>query len=113
MKAMTIGGRIEKKRKDAGWTQTELAEKSGVAPSAISQIENNKRHPSTIVLKKIANALSVSMDYLLGEKEEDEIQDLMKNKDIEIFFRDYKELTSDQKGFIRKQVEYFKSQKKK
>jgi DNA-binding XRE family transcriptional regulator len=46
-------------------TQQELAEKCGVAVPYLSQIETGKRHPSTDVIKKIADALSVSVDDLI------------------------------------------------
>ena len=43
----------------------ELANKCGVTPSAISQIEKRKRQPSIGLLRKMAAALSVKVDDLL------------------------------------------------
>jgi len=46
--------------------QVELAERAGLQPSAISQFENGLREPSPENLCKLADALSVTVDYLLG-----------------------------------------------
>lgn len=46
-------------------TQTELADKTGVDPSFISQMERDKRMPSPILLAKLAQLLHTSTDYLL------------------------------------------------
>lgn len=47
-------------------TQSELAEKAGFQPSAISHFETGGRTPSFDNLKRLADALNVSTDYLLG-----------------------------------------------
>ena len=51
-------------------SQSELAEKSGLQPSAISHFEQDRRSPSFDNLKKLANALSVTTDYLLGRTDD-------------------------------------------
>ena len=47
-------------------SQGELADKSGLQPSAISHFETGTRKPSFDNLRRLADALSVSTDYLLG-----------------------------------------------
>jgi transcriptional regulator with XRE-family HTH domain len=51
-------------------TQAELAEKSGLQPSAVSHFETGGRSPSFDNLKRLADALDVSTDYLLGRVDE-------------------------------------------
>ena len=46
--------------------QVELADRTGLQPSAISQFENGQREPSPENLCKLADALGVTVDYLLG-----------------------------------------------
>jgi XRE family transcriptional regulator, master regulator for biofilm formation len=48
-------------------TQSELAEKAGIAQSMLSAVENNKVNPSIKILKKIADALDVSINDLIIE----------------------------------------------
>lgn len=50
-------------------SQSELAAKAGLQPAAISHFENGRRAPSFANLRKLADALSVSIDYLLGREE--------------------------------------------
>ena len=63
---MDIGQRIKAARKDIGLTQDQLAQKSGVATITIRQYETGKRQPRLEQLQKIADALDVSISYLLG-----------------------------------------------
>jgi len=51
-------------------SQSELAERAGLQPSAISHFETGKRAPSFENLVRLANALAVSIDFLLGRAEE-------------------------------------------
>jgi DNA-binding XRE family transcriptional regulator len=52
-----ISGRIRACREEAGFTQTELAEKSGLPQSHISRLEGGKHSPSRHTVEKIAAAL--------------------------------------------------------
>jgi transcriptional regulator with XRE-family HTH domain len=61
----TVGDRVKEIREAKKWTQDQLATKSGVSKGFLSDIENNKRNPSSEYVLKIANALGASIDYLL------------------------------------------------
>jgi transcriptional regulator with XRE-family HTH domain len=50
-------------------SQGDLAEKTGFQPSAISHFETEGRSPSFDNLKRLADALNVTTDYLLGRTE--------------------------------------------
>lgn len=51
-------------------SQTELAERAGFQPSAVSHFETGRRSPSFDNLKRLADALHVTTDYLLGRVDE-------------------------------------------
>lgn len=51
-------------------SQSELAEKTGLQPSAVSHFETGRRSPSFDNLRLLADALEVSIDFLLGRAEE-------------------------------------------
>ena len=71
------GDRIKEARESRGWTQEQLAAKAQMSKGFLSDVENNKRSVSAEYMLRIANALGVSLDYLLrGEygKEERERQ---------------------------------------
>ncbi len=63
-----LGQRIKNVRLERGLTQESLAELVGCNTSHISNIENNYTKLSLNVLLAIANALKVSIDYLLANQ---------------------------------------------
>lgn len=54
-------------RKAKNWSQTELATNSGVSREMIGKYERSEDVPSIDAAKKIADALEVSLDNLVGE----------------------------------------------
>ena len=64
-----IGERIKKKREQLNLQLNELAEKIGISPSALSQIEKAKSFPSIITLKTIAEKLHTTVGELIGEND--------------------------------------------
>lgn len=61
----TSGDRIRECREARGWTQEKLAQSAGISKGFLSDLENNKTNISAEYILKIANALGVSLDYLL------------------------------------------------
>lgn len=64
-----IGERIKKKREQFNLQLNELAEKIGISPSALSQIEKAKSYPSILTLKIIAEKLHTTVGELIGEND--------------------------------------------
>ncbi len=54
-------------RKEKGWSQSDLASKTGVSQVMVGKYERGDAIPSFEVAKKIADAFEVSLDYLVGE----------------------------------------------
>ena len=94
-------------RKEKGWSQSYLANKSNVSREMISKYERDIAIPSVDAAKKIADSLEVSLDYLVGEgisatfdknkfKKIKEIQNMAPEVKIHLFsvidsvIRDYK-----------------------
>ena len=63
---MNIGDRIKEHRKKARLTQKQLGELSGTSERTIQQYEGHKRQPRIEQLHKIANALSIPIEDLIG-----------------------------------------------
>ena len=66
MDYVDLGSRIRKHRKQLGWTQEVLAERVNVSTSFIGHVERGTRKASLETLVSLANALNVSLDYLLA-----------------------------------------------
>ncbi len=62
-----IGERLKKARMRKLLTQEELAEKAGVSPSTIVNIERDQAEPHISTMRKLAKALDVDPAELLGE----------------------------------------------
>lgn len=61
-----IGLRIKTVRIEAGLTQQQLAKRLGIPYQSIGQWERGMRNPKIETLQAIADAIGVSLDYLLG-----------------------------------------------
>lgn len=70
MTTIEIGERIRTKRKERGLSQQELAELASLNYVTVSKYESGKVEPGAKALTRIANALDVTTDVLLGRKEE-------------------------------------------
>lgn len=62
--------RIREIREDKGISQKALAILLGVSPTNIYNYEIGRTEPSVEMLKKIAGALEVSIDYLVGNSDD-------------------------------------------
>ena len=63
-----LGRRMLRKRKERGMSQGAFAVKSGLNPGAVSMFEHGVRRPNIDNLVRIARALNVSTDWLLGRR---------------------------------------------
>ncbi|MDE7094898.1 MAG: helix-turn-helix domain-containing protein, partial [Anaeroplasmataceae bacterium] len=68
---MGIGNNIKEQRVKLGYTQREVAEKLFVTTQAVSRWENNETEPSVDTIKALADLFSVSVEVLLGTKNND------------------------------------------
>jgi len=60
-----IGSRIRQRRTDLGHSLQDLAGRTGLTPSFLSQVERDQTEPSITSLRKIAEALQVPIFYFL------------------------------------------------
>lgn len=91
--------RLRAARNLRGWNQEDLASKAGMPASSIAHFETGTRKPSFESLRRLANALEITTDYLLGRVDTPELAQAG-----DPLFRDIGKLTgSDReiaKGFL-------------
>jgi transcriptional regulator with XRE-family HTH domain len=61
----SVGERIRSRRLELGWTQEHLAETAHLSKGFLSDLETGKRNVSADYLLEIAQALGVSLDFLM------------------------------------------------
>lgn len=61
-----MGNKLKSLRLEKKLTQKQIADRIGLAISAVSSYESGSRYPSYDVLVKLARIFHVSTDYLLG-----------------------------------------------
>ncbi len=90
-----------------GLSQSALARGIGTSQSAISQIEAGDRNPSYDMLRQIAEALGVSVPYLVGA----EVESLQPEE--ELHFRQYRTLSEGARDELNQYLTFlrFKHQK--
>jgi len=65
--------RLKKARNLRGYNQDDLAVRAGMPPSSIAHFETGTRKPSFESLRRLAVALEITTDYLLGRVDDPEL----------------------------------------
>lgn len=97
---MEIGHRIKQARAAAGLTQTELAHAVGVSRGLVGQWENHTKKPGRDLVRRIATATSVSVEFLLGDERLDEGRLIISSADEAALIRRYRMLSDKQRRSI-------------
>lgn len=71
---MNIAEKIKTKRKESGLSQKEIAKITNISQNYISQIENGKSQPTADIIKEICNALEISANWLILDKEDEPLK---------------------------------------
>lgn len=101
-----LGKRLGEMRKKRGLTQRQLADKLNVSHGRISLYETGDRSPDPEMLKRLADFLGCSTDYLLGRtddpnpvsEDETDIKKILEQKEKAHF--EGHELTEEERRFI-------------
>ncbi len=99
---------LKKIREIKGLSQTELAKRSGLQPSAVSHFETGRRAPSFDNLKRLADTLEVTTDFLIGR----EIDPTTSGPTLESIFRNAQEMADDDRQKLAEFAEFLASKKK-
>ena len=108
---MTIGEKIKQKRNELKWSQRELCKRMGYSDhSTIAKIEQGKVDIPQSRIVQFADALGVSVAYLMGweekiEKDPEGLAELhfeiLMDEDISEIFEDFKLLDGQQRQLVK------------
>ena len=102
---MGVGDRIRKILEKKDLSQREFAESLNIAPTTLSGYITNKREPDLGTLKNISLKLEVSLDYLLGVKEEEGDPIRLDDEEWGMIIL-YRNLEEEQKSLILEQMKW-------
>ena len=88
MDSRKVGSFIMRKRKEAGLTQQQLADKLCVSFQAVSKWENGSAYPNIEILPNLAMALKVSVDEILEGREKQEAGLSYRSAGVDIAYTD-------------------------
>lgn len=109
---MEFSERLKNLRKQAHLTQVDVAEKLGISQPAYASWERGVKKPTQENLVKIAQILKVSIDYLVGNSDEDIEDNELDN--VELLFRmNSKGLTEEEKVVFKRELIEFMEERKK
>ena len=109
---MEFAERLKTLRKQVKLTQAQIAEKLDISQQAYASWERGAKKPTQENLVKIAQVLNVSVDYLVGNSDEENTNKEL--VDIEILFRKNLEgLTDAEKTVFRQELVVFMEERKK
>lgn len=114
---LSIGERVRHEREKRGFTGVALADKAGITPAMVSQIENDQAEPSLDTLENVAKALGVSVCYFLLEQEDvenlvaslnAEVLSLLGDPRVQAVLRAVRDLEAGDLKFILNYIQFFK-----
>ena len=102
---MPLGAKIKEVRKEQGLSQGELGRLSGIHEKLVSKYENERIKPTADTLKKIAQALHISADYLIFDNTPKEGK--VELKDVELFsmFKEVEDMGEEERETIKKVID--------
>ncbi len=113
-----LGEYVKKYRLQRGYNMAELAEKVGCSRSFISQVEKGQANPSVATLKKIADALGVSVEILSPSKaslprdEEEKYLHLLKtSQEYKQILDQVRDMTPQDQAQVVRMIEAWKKSK--
>ncbi|MBW7932346.1 MAG: helix-turn-helix domain-containing protein [Gemmatimonadaceae bacterium] len=107
-RAQILAQRIKLLRERQRMNQAQLAQKSGLTPAAISQIEAGERVPAFKTILALAKALETTPDDLIGF---DTAQVDPSLRELSGLFRDLKEISPDDLEKVKSFAKYLLSQR--
>lgn len=93
-----IARRLRLERDSRGWSQADLAERSGVSKATISKIEREELSPTAVILVRLSSAFDLTLAGLLVRAEGEAAQPMLSRAADQAVWRD------PATGYSRKQV---------
>lgn len=95
LKPTSFGERLRRIRKEMGETQNEFAARIGTSKQVLSRYEGGQRIPKISLVESYAKALHVSVDYLMGESQQEAAFESICTQNDKPFYKIFIEVTME------------------
>lgn len=95
LKPTSFGERLRRIRKEMGETQDEFAARIGTSKQVLSRYEGGQRIPKISLVESYAKALHVSVDYLMGESQQEEAFESICTQSNKPFYKIFIDVTTE------------------
>jgi transcriptional regulator with XRE-family HTH domain len=114
-KTFTIGELLKIQRKKLDMNQRQLARASGITPATISRLESGQvKELKSEALKRLADALNVTVDYLVGRTTRLNPSDIAEiDPKVEYILRVYEKLSFKRREELRNFINFLEQQENK
>lgn len=100
----SLGNRIQQLRKQAGFTQIELAEKIGVSKLQLIRYEGKDVQPPANIISNLANTRGTSVNFLISRDKTEKGKASLKNSGLFQRFKDIDTLPEAKQNVIIKVI---------
>ncbi len=104
--------RLKQLRQQKSYSQQQLAERAEIHYTHIGRYERGQSKPSTDTLKRLAEALGVSSDYLLDGATDQVAKATFEDRDLLRQFQELQTLDEEDKNIVKTLIEAFIARKK-
>jgi len=104
--------RLRALRRQKNLSQAEFSKIVGVHSIHISRYERGISKPNSGTLKKLAEALGVTADYLIEGKTTDAAKARLEDKELLQMFKEIEKLPKEDKSFVKRVIDALLTKKK-
>ena len=112
MKENGFSKRLKELRKSKNLSQSELGRLVELHYTHIGRYERGISKPSTGTLKRLAESLGVTIDYLIDGETDDVARAKLEDRELLTQFREVEKLSDEDKTVVKKLLDAFLTKKK-
>lgn len=103
-KTNKLGKRIIELRKEKGMSQSDLAAKVNLSYAQIGRYETKGVQPPAEILKKMADALDTTVDFIINGTNDEKAKASLKDAELIRYFKDIEVLPDSEKNTLVKLI---------
>lgn len=107
-----LGKRVVELRKKKGFSQSDLAKQVGISYAQVGRYETKGAQPPAEVLRKIADALDTTVDFLINGDTDEKAVSALKDAELLQQFRAVEQMDEEDKVTVKRLIDAFITKRK-